>query len=101
MATLSDRKLLHIAASQSAAKAVRSKDFAVVQHGSRMSDKEALSRGFVIASWWDEHKTLICTRYGKLLLVTGKIALEVTAHPDVLRKAFKPHYDRKWWLACH
>jgi hypothetical protein len=102
LANITDRKLLHIRASQRAAKAVRPEKLTVVIRGKRMFPREALQRGgFVIASWWDQNKTLICLRNGVLLLLSGEIAVEVTAHPDVLRTLFKPHYESKWWLACH
>jgi len=98
MANISDRKLLHIGASQRAAKAARPKDFTVVLRGVRMSPGEALKRGgFVVASWWEQKVTLICLRTGRLMLLSGNIAVEVNAHPDVVRAVFKPHCDAQWW----
>lgn len=98
MANITDRKLLHIGASQGAAKAARPKDFTIVLRGMRMSPGEALKRGgFVVASWWDQGVTLICLRNGRLLLLSGKLAVEVTTHPETLRAVFKPHWDAQWW----
>lgn len=98
MAEISNRKLIHISASQRAAKAARTKDFTVVHGGKRITPAQAFSRGaFVLASWWDEKRTLVCMKNGVLLMLMGNVAVEVIARPKVVEAVCKPHFQARWW----
>lgn len=92
-----DRTKKHRAAAASAAKALKGINLKPVKRGLLMSKREAFKRRSWRMADFPNGNMLVLLADGKMLLVSGEVAYEVSVPFDALAKVFTIHVKSAWW----